>query len=209
MKNKFLKTTIAGIVLSASCLFNVANAGVVELNSGNFCCSISGGSAGDGRGISFLANEDFSVDSIGFQAEVLDSLFEVVIWGSIDGHQVTNVLASATKNFGNSSLGWNDMDLDFDFMESTYYAIGFRMADLSHLSNGIASLPYYQDNGLPLAINQPSITLIDGFEGFAASSFSNSLHPNMRMNVAVPEPSTLAIFALSLMGLATRRFKKS
>ena len=61
-----------------------------------------------------------------------------------------------------------------------------------------------------------SNSLGDIFEGFTTTNFFgpsvfNSASANIRVVSAVstvPEPSTLAIFALGIMGLASRRFKK-
>lgn len=210
MSIKMLKAALVGLILSVS---SFANAGLIELNAGVVgpAPTGTGAGAGYGRGVSFFATEAFSVDSIGFEADLLDNLFEIVIWGSTDGHQVTSELASNTYNFGDTAFGWNDMNFAFNFVANTYYAVGYRLASGAHLSGGVQSLQYHNDSTLPFNIANPAIRLIDGFEGKDADNFSNSLHGSLRMNVVsneVPEPSTLAIFALGIMGLASRRFKK-
>ena len=44
--------------------------------------------------------------------------------------------------------------------------------------------------------------------GYSAAAISNVRGKTFEPSTEVPEPSTLAVFALGLMGLAARRFKK-
>ena len=185
-----------------------ANAGVIELNNGDAGYVGTGGGSGYGRGVSFLTTDAFSVDSIGFEAGISGGNYEVVIWASTTGHEATTQLASATSVFGPTDFGWNDINLNFNFSANTYYAVGYRMADLTHLSTGINTLRYYSDNDLPHTLAVPGITLIDGFEGANADYFVNNLHGSLRINVdsaEVPEPSSIALLGLGLAAFGFRR----
>ncbi|RLB64101.1 MAG: hypothetical protein DRH08_10205 [Deltaproteobacteria bacterium] len=55
------------------------------------------------------------------------------------------------------------------------------------------------------------MTLINGFEGFNADNFSNSLHPNLRINTGgtgeVPIPAAAFMFAPALLGFMGLRRK--
>ncbi|MFA3793189.1 PEP-CTERM sorting domain-containing protein [Aliiglaciecola sp. SL4] len=193
---------------------NIALAVPIELNSGGPGVTVSGSGSGSGRGVSFHTTDSFSIDSIGFEADLSGGLFELVIWGSDDGHQVTTELAVVSNSFGDTSYGWNDVDFDFTFSANTYYAASYRMSGGNHLSTGIESLKYHYDSDLPHFISDLGITLIDGFEGYTGDNFSNSLHGSLRMNIAaeaVPEPSSLALLGLGLglAGIGFSRKKKA
>lgn len=203
MNMKMLKVAIAGLFLSVS---GFANAGLIDINSGNYWGTTGGVSSG--RGIAFEALDDFSISSIGIEAALNAQTFEVVIWSSTNGHQVNSILHSGSQAFGDTLLGWNDIAIDFTFDLGSFYAVQWR--PLSSNSSWADSLVYYNDSSLPKIIDG-KFNLIDGFAGHNASSFSNFLHPSLRVNINstdIPEPSTIAIFALSIMGLTTRKFKK-
>jgi len=207
MKSLYIKVVFVVLLSCGGVITNIANAGLINLNSGEFFATHGGAGTGDGRGISFQAIDDFSISSIGIEAWLFEQSFDVVIWDSTDGHQVNAQLASASAILGGGSFGWNDIAIDFDFLNGNYYAIGWRASD-GGSGNWADSLTYYRDSALERTIDD-KVNLIDGFQGYSAENFRNTVHPNLRMNIAVPEPSTIAIFALGIFGLLARRLKQS
>lgn len=128
----------------------------------------------------------------------------MVIWSSTNGQQVNSILHSGSQAFGDTLLGWNDIAIDL----GSFYAVQWR--PLSSNSSWADSLVFYYDSSLPKIIDG-KLNLINGFAGHNTSSFSNFLHPSLRVNINstdIPEPSTIAIFALSIMGLTARKLKK-
>jgi len=115
--------------------------------------------------------------------------------------------------FSDSTFSTSLFSQDYLISEATQTSMGAAINLLVSLPNinlgaGDYWISPYALSGSTLALNV-SIPSIDG------SAFQNSLAVNvdvaMRIygtTVSVPEPSTLAIFALGLMGLASRRFMK-
>jgi hypothetical protein len=62
--------------------------------------------------------------------------------------------------------------------------------------------------GLAVSSSMPTSTSFYLSMNLAQMSIGSVIHIDFQESVSVPEPSTLAIFALGLMGLASRRFKK-
>lgn len=172
-------------------------ASYVELNSGTYCCSYATGET-TGRGISFQANSTFSIDSVGIFGDLYNKSYDVVIYSSTDGHQVNNILNTASAVSGGTGNSWNDVAVNFTFNASDYYLINWTPSDLQ--TGWVnTSLDYYQDSALP-AVAGP-VTLIDGTAG-AVPDFSNTLHPNLRVNVStVPVPAAIWLFGSGLIGL--------
>ena len=192
------------ILLSALLLSSNVNAALVDLNSGSFYSTIGG--VGTGRGVSFKADSNFSISSLGLRGDLVAQSFDVLIYSSTDGNQVNSVLASASSVVGGTGLGWNDININYSFNAGSYYAFNWRP------TNGNSSwgtIDYYRDNALPTSIGS-LLTLINGFEGFNATNFSNSLHPNLRINTsvnAVPIPAAAFMFVPALLGFMGLRRK--
>ncbi|MDT0604452.1 PEP-CTERM sorting domain-containing protein [Thalassotalea castellviae] len=192
------------LISSLFAISSFANAGLITLNSGDYYGALGG--VGESRGISFEALSTFSISSVGIEAALNAQDFEIVIWSSTNGHQLNNLLASSAQTFGTTSLGWNDIAIDFTFTIGNFYAFEWRPVSVN--KTWASTLTYYNDSSLPASIDG-KFKLIDGYE--AEFGFSNFLHPNLRVNTVtrdVPEPSTLAIFALGIIGLTSRKLKK-
>jgi hypothetical protein len=176
---------------------------LIELHSTDFF-GIAGGE-GDGRGVSFLANTDFTIDSIGIQADLIERSYDIIIWSSTDGGQANAVLDSTTVTRGGSGFGFYDVPFDFSFDGGSYYALLWRPSEFGAWV-GAGGMTFYSDEPAPTVVGPA--TVINGFEGFNAENFSNILQPNLRVNVVeevspVPEPETLGLLlgGLALLGL--------
>lgn len=196
MNFKFLKAAFAGLMLSVSSLANagliidiVDNGGFAEFNISGSDVLTSSGSMANGFWVT---------------ANTISNL-----WVN-PGDNIFNITSgSGSYTFGNQT-----------FVISTFwqghnsgngYALGLR-----------GGFPNIQSSGTTISVtgsllsnmafsNFNAGTYYSSFIGHNASSYA-SLRDGITINVGnstpVPEPSTLAIFALGLMGLASRRFKK-
>jgi hypothetical protein len=132
-------------------------------------------------------NEGFTLSKISTGANVSDL-------SSLWSHSGTGVEVLAT-DYGNDR-GWAD-NVSYDF------TLGYTDTSINISINGGA-------------FNNESIFSVNGLSNTAGSfGFYNASQERVRYNgfeeevlIDVPEPSTLAIFALGMIGLASRRFKK-
>ncbi|WP_259366372.1 MULTISPECIES: PEP-CTERM sorting domain-containing protein [unclassified Colwellia] len=199
MKFKFLNVTLAVLIIS---ICSSANAGLIQ-----------------------LADFDVSATTIDFSDATLNSSTYTNGIFSITGGNITNNTIN-TSIFGlNYSTQTNSnpgvFRLDFSSFIS---AIGMNV----HYNSSDVSLRLFDINDVLLESSLSSPTqysTISGFVGLntGANNIAYALidvpgrvniHDLYMDNVVyqrvtdVPEPSTLAIFALGMMGLASRRFKK-
>jgi len=193
MKFKFLNTAFAGLILAVSCFVNVADAGIIH---------------------------DFDLS----QLDTSDALYSD---GSLDGYVFTFEFENSTdfNNFNISNL------LDWTV---TYDNVSYRIG--SFFSINAAALFSQSDNNVFLNIGGGGSGYISGIyptrqsvqvgrggygslilhtagdrgnQFFHTESAAWSIRGAERVDAsAVPEPSTIAILALGLISLASRRFKK-
>jgi hypothetical protein len=225
MNNKFLKMAFAGLVLSVS---GFANARLItngftfsvasnsDQSSGNHFHSSTGGDFGNPSGKAEVGNSEteevrglseydmagqlaalsafvtFDVFSYGLFAGVNNFPFtgtiDVLVYEGNNLEELNDYQAAVTSTIGSfSTLGLNFGDvLSFDVLPAFDNAV----------SNSWSSF------GVRL---QTEDTVDSGgawvFDDFRLTTTDDSSND-------VPEPSTLAIFALGMIGLASRRFKK-
>jgi hypothetical protein len=236
MRFKFLKATLTGLVLSASCMVNVANAGLI---TGTF----SGGDTGEG--LDFSGDFEYAINvfgngggAIGDATFTDDSALGVSIsaeYTSLNWHD---------PNFGNTandnvleyimqSIRWsqkgtdvsvaldnltvgNDYSLQLLFAEHNWER-GFDVeVEGLQILNDFA--PYVIQGGYDKALGvfirydftaqDSMLNIVLG--GAALFGDNNPILQGLTLEntTSVPEPSALAIFSLGLMGLSLRRFKK-
>jgi len=207
MKNKILKAILVGLVLSASCLVNIAHAGVL------FFDDFEDGILMNNPLYKKNDNGTIVIDFI--EGDKALSFTGVDFGSDLDSKKLT----STTGN----------VYLSFDYLGTCNLARG---------CGGYIFLPKSGNNwiGTSTAYNDWGFTLTDDntwhhYEvSFAATDFTfrledwggagagiagDALFDNIRFSddgfatQEVPEPSTLAIFALGILGLASRRLKKS
>jgi hypothetical protein len=203
MNNKMLKAAVAGVALSVSSL---ANAGLI-VDNGTDTVNIGGSCSSCGTS-SWQVFDDFTLGSfqeldylsVDFSTKNYDNV-EFSIWNSnlttklfsfnyawSLGTFVTNVDSTydnvtANIDLGNASLNAGQYYLSL-WGTDTYV---MRSGGGSHLQFSSSNLSDYS--------NQP--------QNVRTSDLHFRLHSD---SVDVPEPTTLAIFALGIMGLASRRF---
>ena len=187
MNIKMLKATVAALVLSVSCF---ANAGLIVDLYGDV----------DG-GYSFFGGEgitDVSISGSQFwtQSFVLDGTVQ-----------------SASIEIGHAQLGYF-MPADWGlYLDGTFVNILTDMDVCDGAGSGTGGCAWEGSYTVDILNLSNLSTLQDGVANFeirANSSDGWSLdYAKLSIETAsVPEPSTLAIFALGIMGLASRRFKK-
>jgi hypothetical protein len=212
MKFKFLRLILVGVVLSMS---NLVNAGLIgvdlkgEHSSWNYYQTSNNIWLYNDwtLGFDFEITSSQKITKLGFWD--FDNVFgdtSVRLWtyagdflGVVSTTKNSVEVVKAANGFGY----WNFMDFDFD-LTAGRYIIGARGEDLDYAVSSIG--------GNLLAQNELEYKLMSW--GHRASMPNNRLDYDnyyVGSNIMfqqVPEPSTLAIFALGMIGLASRRFKK-
>jgi hypothetical protein len=196
MNFKLLNTVVIGLVLSASSLVNIANAGIID--NGSYT-TVDGLDWLDWTAtVSMTQVEAIAANSgwHGANAEQMQMLMNTMfdmqfIWNS-NGESVQAVV---------------DKDVKKLYFESLFAGPTFshphNMASPLARSVGAGLVGFGWCNGCSyLAGSEPAQS---GATGVSNAWSGVAL---VRTSIAVPEPSTLAIFALGIIGLASRRFKK-
>ena len=211
MNNKFLKMAFAGLILGVSSFANIANAGLIFDNGSN-TSNIGGWCASCGAAGNHYIFDDFTLT---------ESLTEFYLdWDasfsdSASGFAATSsVLISIWDNANadllfSVSVNYTDLDLISTNLVSSHFTNSTVGTDITgvNLSAGSYWLSF---SGTNMHFEGTG----NGFQ-IQSSSLGNGSIPNHSMSapfrmssIDVPEPSTLAIFALGLLGLASRRFMK-
>ncbi|GLX83680.1 PEP-CTERM sorting domain-containing protein [Thalassotalea eurytherma] len=191
MKNKFLKGLIASIVLAVS---GFANAGLIDFTTlGN-----EGFVWGDILPQDYFAEDGVIITGVdgdivqlpcGLCLSASNSLndFQGQLW--IEFIDYSSSLNSTVQNIRFSTIN----DMTFTFFDDAGNVLG---AD--NMLNSTVTEFYSFSSGISKVLvdfDYAGIFYIE-FNGFAPDS------------VSVPEPSTIAVFALGLLGLASRKFTK-
>jgi hypothetical protein len=197
MKFKLLNTVFIGLVLSASSIVNIANAGLI--------LDITNNGSGGTRWImsgSTIATASGSADSLwawGISSMVnksTESGCEAILSG---GGTMTTTTSGARSIVNVCS--WKEYMSVYDRLSPSVDRIEYATGDnVSWEADFTTSLLFSTLN-----IGSYSTRWLQ------YSDSSQSLRDDIVINIGVqnvPEPSTLVIFALGIMGLVSRRFKK-
>jgi len=206
MKLKFLKATFLSLIFTAS---SFVHAGIIVFDDRNaFESYLSSYQVDDfedfvtGVKTNPLVRNDFTIDGSTYQAHATypysDSLAHTKDTGYLWNYAVNS---DTTITFEN---GFNAIGFDFT---QIHYANTSQVLNVMH--EGVT----YTSNAL--ANNWKFFGLINTTGNIANVSFNhNPTYMGMDNVITgvhstdIPEPSTLAIFALGMIGLASRRFKK-
>jgi PEP-CTERM motif len=272
MKFQFLKASFMGVVLSVSCFFNVANAGIIDSNlymagygssnyltydfNTNLISSSSGNQVNNGlawdstNGIMYGLNGStlytidpitgLSISSTSLSSGTSGLAFDSdssLLYSSVSGQiQTVNPITGVVSNVGSTGVGEWIIDISFDSLNNLFgvgiggglYSIDKLTGNASQLfsnvtantaSSGVSGFTAFAINDLNkfygLTISGDRLVEINTTTGTSSiiadlSSYDWDIRGMTFRNptVDVPEPSTLAIFALGMIGLASRRFKK-
>lgn len=203
MKNKFLKSFVVSFALAVS---GIANAGLIAVDAWH---DTSDGYQG-------LKKSNFS-DDIFYAVSLTGTFNNLDTYEMIDGYR----WATETDYLD----AWANRDqVNGEFLtDSTPHPYYNQGGWNGYIWNGIARYAFLFSDSLSTGRSTHAGT-IEGYTANWANHYTQSYTPNdplvsnwagfvlikdaSQNSESVPEPSTLAIFALGLMGLASRKFKK-
>jgi hypothetical protein len=196
MNMKMLKAAVAGLVLFVS---GFANAGLIvdPVANGSGCCG-----SGE-RGYYFETPEDFQLNSLWLNTSSgLSTSYniEILLFDAIPSGSNYSTVAAYTNVNG-------ILDVEFDFGAGDIFGLIAWDNNLSEtpystdVTKSIFTSPIQLNRMYKQSLGQGGNIYVESGSNIGAIGFSYS-------SISVPEPSTLAIFALGIMGLASRRFKK-
>ncbi len=199
MKNKFLKGAMASLILAVS---GLANAGLITIDFE----SLSIDNASNNELVSPYLEDGFLIEGA-----------KLKYYGTSHAYFAGSTGVSYFFHYGktvltqSSSQLFNLLSIDLSFLDKTgsdtpVTFIGV-LSDNSTVSQAFVplSLGFTTFRFNSSFVNLKSVSWINGSEISNGHQFDNIVLNNL---VDVPEPSTLTIFALGIMGLVSRRFKK-
>ena len=209
MNIKMLKMAVAGLVLSVSGFANAAliteatDAGETMETAFNLTggvTSISGSISNDVDVFRFslASNTIFTISAISSDFDMNLLVFNGLGQGIAGNDDLNRDGGCGIGLFGFDScltLSLSAGDFFFAIGDNNVYAY-----------DALDNLIMHNDSGI---LASPTATSFAYFEhSTGAGSYTVNFSTATSSPVTVPEPSTLAIFALGIMGLASRRFKK-
>jgi hypothetical protein len=223
MKFRSLNIALIGAVLAVSCLVNITYAGIITEKWSATVTKVHNTTAySQGDLLQFI----FSYDSTSTESHTYDKGLDGVT-GTIDDILTysQNILDQPNYDIF-SDITTNFLDLATTMINETMTQ-GFEVHDWSGYYNTYSHTPY----GIAWSDEEITVSSSNGISSayaFFTPAFSNGdvrtsyvdngviiskyieLSSFTRTVVQqVPEPSTLAVFALSMIGLASRRFKNN
>jgi len=244
MKLKCIKAAVVGLIFSASCLLNVANAGLIHSYEFSGNASDGTGSAnGTVYGATLTTDRHGNLNSAynfdGNDAIVANfvspSTTTFAMWATWNGNEVDMLFNSGPNGQGpdlffySNKISWNTWDSasnPFGLISNTnindgefhHYAVvndaGKAVTTLYIDGSIFGTAAYKYRSNNEFTIGAASSGGGYGWHGKIddVQIFDTSLDlvgvQSLMVSNEVPEPSTLAIFALGMIGLASRRLKK-
>lgn len=224
MSFKFLKTALISLILSFSTASNagliIGNQEFLELGvtTGMTVAQVEAMIAGDASLSGYSLATD--VDAAALYSIIPSSSQSVYgyyhLYPALHDKDILDVLDFFTEgtngvDYGRSvteSQGTNGVEITFDYHSLGH--VNFRDALTGDFEAGSFKI---------MSLNGEHVGIRAGWEKYDLTNINTSagnyseydwynMHSLYVRAAAVPEPSTLAIFALGIMGLASRRFKK-
>ncbi|WP_246028816.1 PEP-CTERM sorting domain-containing protein [Litorilituus sediminis] len=199
MNIKMLKAALTSLILSVS---TIANAGLIQLDGmGSIKEWVDlESTAGEMPEFIWGNSDSLNANKIGLYIELADGRSGSLVYSGVSGlwnSTFANLAPDiATGVFSSSPF--------LHFLFNTAKTLTYPQALPAAWSNATISgvtgnfdLSYYEQVGSNFRAD------IAGWERATITTYSSAYSP-----VDVPEPSTLAILSLGIMGLASRRFKK-
>ncbi len=228
MKNKLFNATFAGLLLSISCFANANLIFVTSLNQQDIA-PVAGQQDYTGQlGDDFTVNQDIWLTSVGAFDHLGNGTFGDLYWELFDvasGNLIYSTVIAATgaRAIGSGIVDnyvWLDLAQSIKLDANTVYSVaayGFDSIDKNF------NTAFGPNNPLNVGYNTTGLTAPaagsarwNGSFGSLPINAGNSLSTqpyhfgaaNFKYTTEVPEPSSIAILALGMIGLASRRFKK-
>ncbi len=205
---KLLQTCVVGLIFIGSTLFSVANAGLINVEYV------------DTDGPQWTGVVDTNADTLTINSWS-EGLGGMSFWTPSTPALMFHAYAKPSFNTTN----FNDL-INYDISDAWNGLIGQSWGFLSDLTKkqiswdqgeflgNDARLGWGLTQGNDGKVNFSQFTDQNHFlfiprgEFLNSISYANSVETSPSSSVSVPEPSTLAIFALGMLGVASRRFKK-
>ena len=201
MKYKFLKAAFVSLILSTSSLISVANAGLITLN-GPGADDVDNATA---VSISLSSLDTGIINDLNINIHTTGAGYDLSVWLT---HEDT----------GTSAYIWRSTAGPVDFNG------GHTFGEVDNLFDDEAALSFHPNFIGDFSVAYKSFDLLSVFDGedISGTWSLNIINDGCCLSEgqdliswsivadvsAVPEPSTFAIFALGLMGLVSRQFKK-
>ena len=195
-----LNTTVAGLLFASSALLNIANAGLmtVELEEANSSNIIN---------YSKEVNNTYAVTS--------DAIFTLNLSGDFSGAlEYLNITLdegqSEELDLGNVLDGYTFND-EFNFGEINFFGWTIMSDWGSDSQTLVGTATIAQDvwsNLISDSFIDITLDASDGWLGVGDYKASGNISYSVEDPTNVPEPATLAIFGLALLGFTARRAKK-
>jgi hypothetical protein len=219
MKNKFLKGIVASFALAVS---GIANAGLIEyelLSISDRQSSTTNTYSGDGyiSAYSSYYGGIFCIERVSCKTTVQTNIDDLLNLGDITINSVFLSFdlkrgSTNTQNVTASAFDSNGVLAHYFSAPTSYAQSIFSVTGLSSNSLDITDI---FEQGYNLGNDWFALHLNASTENMWTWTFALSDLDDANVRIAVdytvssvPEPSTLAIFALGMIGLASRRFKK-
>jgi len=194
MKFKLFKATLVGLLLSVTCLINVANAGLITFDGGaSTWDTIYDTSEVDvifqsskiawGTGYNDLVNVAYTNQN---ESLIIDFVALAGATVSLDSFDIGNYLGR--NNLTQYSI-YDLSDTVTALISASPFVVPYSTISHSTYTAGLSSTV-----GIRLVLGP--------------DMYNNGLDNVKFSTTSVPEPSTLAIFALGMIGLASRKIKK-
>lgn len=206
MKNKFVKGLLVSCALAIS---NLANAGIIH---DVFTPGSEYGGGSWTLGFAFTANSSLNITSLGVYDSGLDGLAsnaEIGIWDEFGNLLVSTVVNAGTSGELDGYFRFKDIPV-FTINPNKLYVIGSYLNDTASSCN--------TNQGGSCIIDSNINIIEDRYASISAFGFANQTDSNTNgawlgatfryESVSVPEPSTIVVFALGLLGLTFRTLRK-